>query len=880
MTGDAPGAPGTGDEAGTARRWGIDEARRSLYELVDAAAAGETTLIGRGAKAAALCPLDHLDPGLQAHLPSTPVTSARKKLGDLLAAAAAGRPQLLSRRRTPAAVLLPAPSADPSPTAVPATPETAEQRPDAGTEPPTSPRSRRLHGLGDVLGEALAPASSPTGPTLSFGLETLDAALTGLTPGRLTLVAAAPGAGGSLLAVAAARHTALARQRPVLYAASGLTRADIAARIIAAETPVDYRRLRTGTLTTAEEQAAADTRARLTGAPLYMDDGTGLTADAITETAPDIDGLALVVVDRLQHAHDPAVPLSGPALPAATQALARLARTRDLPVLAVLDTDTPDAVAALNADITLTLTRDDHRTQVVISERDFGPLATIALHADLRCARFTDTPAAVQAPGGPPDDAVAGTGLAATEAELLEAARPFTSGAQQGLSARLTGLLAALRESASAAATGHTQAGHTAGAHQENGTADALPELRQALTEAALRTPHLPDTGEGQRLAAALQAFAAAHRPRTPDAENPPAAPAHSAAAVSAPAPVATAPRPAPASEAVGRRGDPAGPPGRTGGGLADTITDAVADALEQHGGDADAATAGLVKRAIPDVMALFKASRVGGRYEHSEFPPTQDILKKRSQKEADSIWEGRPKWRNTALLKAVRSGETGPVDVTALDMNAAYLSAMKTHLPIGKLTHDTSGLHDTKRSGVYLVTPSAWGHGDLPNPLGNRQEPGPLWLTEPTLRLLLRCTRENLCEAPVIHESWTSGSTEGLLEKLRRTLADTRRTAIDHDDEVTLEYVKAMYSKFVSTIGESTANREIRRPDWMHIIRSQAFANLWLKAYKAHTSGLTVVEMSGTDELHLAGDWRQVFPEGRNLNEVKAKHHYTLGEK
>lgn len=38
-------------------------------------------------------------------------------------------------------------------------------------------------------------------------------------------------------------------------------------------------------------------------------------------------------------------------------------------------------------------------------------------------------------------------------------------------------------------------------------------------------------------------------------------------------------------------------------------------------------------------------------------------------------------------------------------------------------------------------------------------------------------------------------------------------------------EYVTAMYSKFVSTMRESNHNRELYRPDWMHLIRSQAFA-------------------------------------------------------
>ncbi|MEV6319449.1 dihydrolipoamide S-succinyltransferase [Streptomyces sp. NPDC051776] len=205
-------------------------------------------------------------------------------------------------------------------------------------------------------------------------------------------------------------------------------------------------------------------------------------------------------------------------------------------------------------------------------------------------------------------------------------------------------------------------------------------------------------------------------------------------------------------------------------------------------------------------------------------------------------------------------------------------LSALKTHLPIGKLVHATDGQHDRKRSGVHLIDRTTWDHTDLPDPLGARQEPGPFWITEPTLRLLQRCASLDLCDTPVIHESWTSGCTEALLEKLRRGLAAAREHAIAGGDELATEYIKMMYSKFVSTIGESTSNTEMRRPDWMHIIRSQAFANLWLKAHKAHTAGLTVVEMKGTDELHLIGDWQSLWNEGRGLAEVKAKHTYSLG--
>ncbi|MFD9480434.1 acyltransferase [Streptomyces nojiriensis] len=381
--------------------------------------------------------------------------------------------------------------------------------------------------------------------------------------------------------------------------------------------------------------------------------------------------------------------------------------------------------------------------------------------------------------------------------------------------------------------------------------------------------------------ASALAAPAPAPVPQQLPAEPPAPKPAEPVAAepvTPEPAPeveveVEPAPEPARTGPAVVR-----GPRAYASGTLVDEITGRVHEVLEEYTGDLAAAQAALIKSAIPDVMALFKASRVGGRYEHSEFPPTADVLRKRSQKGADEIWEGRPKWRNPHVFQAAKKGET--FEVTALDMNAAYLSAFKCWLPIGQLREDTSGVHDRKKSGIHLLTPAEWEHTDLPNPLGNRMEPGELWVSESTLRLLLDCAREGLADTPVIHRSLVSGGTEVLLEKLRRALAEVRKTALAEGDELTVNYVKSMYSKLVSTLGESTANRDMRRPDWMHIMRAKAFANLWMKANKIHKAGLQVVEISGTDELHVIGDWRTVFAEGRDLNQVKEKSTYTLGGK
>ncbi|PKV77016.1 helix-turn-helix transcriptional regulator [Streptomyces sp. TLI_146] len=305
-----------------------------------------------------------------------------------------------------------------------------------------------------------------------------------------------------------------------------------------------------------------------------------------------------------------------------------------------------------------------------------------------------------------------------------------------------------------------------------------------------------------------------------------------------------------------------------------DLVTQAVRGALAEHHGDVEAATAALVKRAIPDAMRLLDESRKGARYDIIAHPWIPDVLRKQTAKGADQIWEARPKWTRREL-------PPGEHEVTALDINGAYLSALKTHLPLGQLEHSTGFAHDRRRAGVHLITPPVWEHEDvLPNPIGNREEPGPLWVTEPTLRLLQRLSgpKYGLCEPPEIHESFTSGATENLLEKFRIALKDARDAALADGDEVTLEYVKAMYSKFVSTMGESNYNRELYRPDWMHIIRSQAFANLWMKAYKAHDEGLAVVRAMGTDELHVIGDWRKVFAEGRGVTEVKVKDTYTAG--
>ncbi|MFD8725422.1 DnaB-like helicase C-terminal domain-containing protein [Streptomyces sp. NPDC059629] len=255
---------------------------------------GHTTLVQKrhaGALVMAeLTPVDRLPAARQTEgLPSYVLGTAQKEFGDLVVRAALGQPQVLLRNTTPVAVLLPAGPLPPS------DPPAAAGAADTGdavspSDPVGTPR--RLATLGDVIGPALAAAPA-AGP--AFGLRALDNAVGRLQADRLTLVGAPPSVGGSLLGLAAARKSAPGDGRRVLYAASGPNRDDIFRRILSAETNGDYPRLKQGRLTASEQEFAQ----QLGQLPLSIDDGSDLTAEAIAETVPYMEDLALVVVDRL-----------------------------------------------------------------------------------------------------------------------------------------------------------------------------------------------------------------------------------------------------------------------------------------------------------------------------------------------------------------------------------------------------------------------------------------------------------------------------------------------------------------------------------------------------------------------------------------------------
>lgn len=312
------------------------------------------------------------------------------------------------------------------------------------------------------------------------------------------------------------------------------------------------------------------------------------------------------------------------------------------------------------------------------------------------------------------------------------------------------------------------------------------------------------------------------------------------------------------------------------------SVLDRVEAARALYPGDDERALAYVKKNAVEDVMWLLDKSRVAGRYDHTYFPKLPALFERERKGAGDMIWEGRHSWKNPAV-------QPGTV-VHHLDVPGSYLNALNCHLPIGPLQETGPGEFDRKRSGVYLVelgAVAAWERDNpgLPCPWGNRKRPGQVWITRPTLQLLIDCRKAEDLQLDWdgrILDSWTAPSSEALLKPLREWLATARMAAIGAGDKLAEEAVKAMYSRFVSTIGDSGKNHEMRRQDWTHLIHSQAFANLWRRARKLQQKGFTVAAAKETDALHIVdspADWRDVFPEGRGLAQLSHDRTYRWGE-
>ncbi|WP_328743904.1 ATP-binding protein [Streptomyces sp. NBC_00285] len=827
------------------------EARTDLYALVKRAEEdGVTTLIHKREERALLAPLDRYPAARKPDaFPSHVLRAAQRDFGDLISRAAQGQPQVLRRGRTPVAVLLPVDTRSGTHSSDPAAATGAASAGGAVNSQDIQDRGsapRRLATLGDAIGSALA-AGPVGGPT--FGLPGLDAATGGLQPGRLTLVAAAPNVGGSLLGLAAARQTALVDNHTVLYAASGPNQADIMRRIIAAEAGGDYLRLKQGRLTAREQQVAQE----LVHAPLMIDDGSELTAEAIVETAPYVQGLALVVVDRLQTAHHARLPLSGARLPDASQVLASLARRLHVPVLAIVDSDDPALLGLLDADILLTLapTEDPAKVQVTVSERDFGTIGSAYLQPDLIHARFLDAGVATLGHAGSPADRGLSAATGGTEAlELAEAALPYTSGGHQGIPAALTHELAAWRT----AVAGGDQA--------------TLKEILPSLLQAAAAVAGMPDTHEGHRLSAALRPYG------TPESVV-------NAAGAGQPAtPAATAAVHALADNGQARSDVPE----------------------DEEDGDDDLAPGDEEDEPEGHVFPALKILKDAvGR---SKMHPISVIRKE----ERDSgPWplisehmDGEPRWAHPDVTitrvphirengKRVRRdkidvpGSFGEGVLCLIDRNGSFPSACSAvPLAPNKLLH-TGPLdaYDKAGAGIYLIGIPEWNRTDMPHPLGRiidrPDEDGRAWVTTPHIKQLVKLARDNhIAAMPTIYDSFTGKANESLFKPFYEATRKARTELVQVGGDPYKAYKTRLSIALRLLWPKRPSQRSpFWRPDWRMSMVAEASVRHWTVAFKAVQEGHQLIALRNVDQAIFwtpPGTPPSTYRIGTGFGEVKRK--------
>lgn len=157
-----------------------------------------------------------------------------------------------------------------------------------------------------TVGALLEPTfdwlESTADPGLRTGFYDLDKLLEGLQPGQMVIVAARPGQGKSTFAMDVARHVALQEQVPTLFLSLEMSSQELMLRILAAEGSVPLSSLKRRELTPPMWERVNTASAKLSGAPLWLEDDPGITPMALRSKARQLrrQGLGLIVLDYLQ----------------------------------------------------------------------------------------------------------------------------------------------------------------------------------------------------------------------------------------------------------------------------------------------------------------------------------------------------------------------------------------------------------------------------------------------------------------------------------------------------------------------------------------------------------------------------------------------------
>lgn len=138
---------------------------------------------------------------------------------------------------------------------------------------------------------------------IATGFKHLDLKLSGMQQSDLIILACRPSLGKTSFALNVARHAALEQHIPVGIFSLEMSTQQLTDRMLASEAFVDMWRLRNGRLSDDEFPRLRDAMARLSQAPLFIDDEPAINIIQMRAKARRLQaehGLGLIIVDYLQ----------------------------------------------------------------------------------------------------------------------------------------------------------------------------------------------------------------------------------------------------------------------------------------------------------------------------------------------------------------------------------------------------------------------------------------------------------------------------------------------------------------------------------------------------------------------------------------------------
>lgn len=288
---------------------------------------------------------------------------------------------------------------------------------------------RRVRGdvvhLGEVLLDTFRQIEQQAGKPMTgmpTGFLELDDITSGLQKGEMIIVAARPSMGKSAFVFNIAEHMALEEGLPVAIFSLEMSKQMVAQRMLCSHAQIDAHKLRMGLLGAADYARMSTAVGRLSEAPIYIDDSTGVTLFEMRAKARRLKmqhDIRAVFVDYMQLMEAPEVKSQGRAqeISLISRGLKGLARELECPVVALSQLNRgpegreehkprmsdlrESGSIEQDADVVMLLHRPDYYdhkaipvAEIIIAKQRNGPTGSINLTWDSKMTRFRNYSAA------------------------------------------------------------------------------------------------------------------------------------------------------------------------------------------------------------------------------------------------------------------------------------------------------------------------------------------------------------------------------------------------------------------------------------------------------------------------------------------------------